>query len=103
MVSNFDPCNSSEVENRCKVFLENLRSLLNKRVLSLRDKGALAHHLTMSNKELLEKTGCALLTKAFQSYATGTRSRKEDQLIDLGDFMRYASSASISFLLLTQI
>ena len=86
--SNFDPSNSSEVEYRCKAFLENLRSLLNKRVLNLRDKGALAHHLTLSSKELLEKTGCALLTKAFQSYTGGTRTRKEDQLIDLGDFIR---------------
>ena len=88
VASNFDPSNSSEVEYRCKAFLENLRSLLNKRVLSLRDKGALAHHLTLSNKELLEKTGCALLTKAFQNYTGGTRTRKEDQLIDLGDFIR---------------
>ena len=92
VASNFDPGNSSEVEYRCKVFLENLRSLLNKRAISLRDSGALANHLTVSKKELLEKTGCALLTKAFKSFETGTRPRKEDQLIDLGNFMRFASS-----------
>ena len=98
VASNFDPGNSSEVEYRCKVFLENLRSLLNKKVLDLRDKGALAHHLTLSGKELLEKTGCALLTKAFHKDTGGTRTHKEDQLIDFGNFVRYIPSVHLDIL-----
>lgn len=90
--SSFDPSNAAELEYRCKTFLENLRSYLNKRVVTMRDKGDLPHHLTMSSRELLEKTGCMLLSKSFQIY-TGAdsgraRARKEDQLVELGDFMR---------------
>jgi EF-hand domain pair len=90
--SSFDPTNEAELKHRCKTFLENLRSYLNKRVVAMRDKGDLPHHLTMSSKELLETTGCALLSKSFQMY-TGAdsgrgRARKEDQLVELGDFMR---------------
>jgi EF-hand domain pair len=90
--SSFDPTNAAELEHRCKTFLENLRSYLNKRVVAMRGKGDLPHHLTMSSRELLEKTGCTLLSKSFQMY-TGAdsgrgRARKEDQLVELGDFMR---------------
>jgi EF-hand domain pair len=90
--SSFDPTNAAALEHRCKTFLENLRSYLNKRVVAMRGKGDLPHHLTMSSRELLEKTGCTLLSKSFQTY-TGAdsgrgRARKEDQLVELGDFMR---------------
>lgn len=90
--SSFDPTNAVELESRCKIFLENLRSYLNKKVVAMREKGDLPHHLTMSSRELLEKTGCMLLSKSFQIY-TGAdsgraRARKEDQLVELGDFMR---------------
>ena len=86
--SHFDPTNATQLEYRCKVFLENLRSYLNRKVISLRDENRLPHHLTMSSKELLEKTGCLLLNKAFQSESSKSRTRKENQLVEYHDFIR---------------
>lgn len=92
IASNFDPSNSSELEYRCKIFLENLRSHLNRTAFAMRDNGELSNHLTMSSRELLERTGRSILSKAFQSY-TGAdsgkvRARREDMVVELGDFLR---------------
>ena len=92
IASNFDPSNSSELEYRCKVFLENLRSHLNRTATAMRDNGELSHHLTVSSRELLERTGRSILSKAFQPY-TGAdsgkaRAGKEEMVVELGDFLR---------------
>ena len=92
IASNFNPSNSSELEYRCKMFLENLRSHLNRTAIAMRDKGELSNHLTMSSRELLERAGRSILSKAFQSY-TGAdsgkaRARREDMVVELGDFLR---------------
>lgn len=92
IASNFDPSNSSELEYRCKVFLENLLSHLNRTATAMRANGELSHHLTMSSRELLERTGRSILSKAFQRY-TGSDSGKarggrEEMVVELGDFLR---------------
>lgn len=92
IASNFDPSNSSELEYRCKVFLENLLSHLNRTATAMRANGELSHHLTMSSRELLERTGRSILSKAFQPY-TGSDSGKsrvgrEEMVVELGDFLR---------------
>jgi hypothetical protein len=90
--SNLDAeISSGEIECRCKVYLENLRIILDKKVTLMRDQGGLANHLTMSKSELLVHTGCQLLKKAFQPYTgsdSGRRDTKNEQLVDIGDFMR---------------
>lgn len=87
--SNFEPADATQLEYRCKIFLENLRSHLNRKVMSLRDQGRLPHHLTMSSRELLEKTGCLLLNRAFQSSdSSKLKTRKENQLVEHHDFLR---------------
>ena len=92
IASNFNPSNSSELEYRCKMFLENLQSHLNRTAIAMRDNGELSNHLTMSSRELLERAGRSILSKAFQSY-TGAdsgkaRARREDMVVELGDFLR---------------
>lgn len=82
---------SREIECRCKIYLENLRIILDKKVTFMRDQGGLANHLTMSKSELLVHTGCQILKKSFQPYTgsdSGRRDRKDERLIEMGDFMR---------------
>lgn len=73
--SNFDPSNSKEIENRCKTYLQNLKSYLDKKVIAERDNRTSGNssnnrnRLIMSTSELLNFIGSELLSKAFQPYA----------------------------------
>jgi hypothetical protein len=68
----FDPTNINDVENRCRIFIQNLKAALLRSAISLRKSDKLANRLVVNSSTLANNVGRALLRAEFQKYAVTT-------------------------------